>query len=68
MTLLQDVFLRLHRFAAHFDLQRPLEPWLYRMTTNLSYDWVKQRSSFTRSLEDIADWLVGPGKIRLTKP
>jgi len=60
--LLQDVFLRLHRFAAHFDLQRPLEPWLYRMTTNLSYDWVKRRSSLARSLEDMADWLVGSGK------
>ena len=37
--LLQDVFLRLHRFADHIDVQRPLEPWLYRMTTNLSYTW-----------------------------
>jgi RNA polymerase sigma-70 factor (ECF subfamily) len=60
--LLQDVFLRLYRFAAHFDLQRPLEPWLYRMTTNLSYDWVKRCNSFTRSLEDMADWLVGSGR------
>jgi RNA polymerase sigma-70 factor (ECF subfamily) len=32
------------------------------MTTNLSYDWVKRRSSLTRSLEDMADWLVGSGK------
>ena len=32
------------------------------MTANLSYDWVKQRSSFTRSLEEMADWLVGSAK------
>jgi len=60
--LLQDVFLRLFRFAAHFDLERPLEPWLYRMTTNLSYDWVKRRRSLTSSLEDLADWLSSGGR------
>jgi len=60
--LLQDVFLRLHRFAASFDVQRPLEPWLYRMTTNLAYDWVKSRNSLLGSLEDLADWLRGSGK------
>jgi RNA polymerase sigma-70 factor (ECF subfamily) len=56
--LLHDVFLRLYRFAAHIDSQRPLEPWLYRMTTNLSYTWVKRRQRWLRPLEDIADWLA----------
>ncbi len=60
--LLQDVFLRLHRFASAFDVGRPLEPWLYRMTANLAYDWVKSRSSLFASLEDLADWLIGSGK------
>jgi len=60
--LLQDVFLRLYRFIDNFDTERPLEPWLYRMTTNLSYDWVKRRSSLVSSLEDMADWLIGSGK------
>jgi len=55
--LLQDVFLRLHRFAAHIDAERPLEPWLYRMTTNLAYTWVKRRGRWMRPLEEIADWL-----------
>ena len=54
--LLQDVFLRLHRFAGHIDPLRPLEPWLYRMTTNLSYTWVKRRQRWLRPLEDVADW------------
>src|SRR4030043_242145 len=57
--LLHDVFLRLHRFAAHIDPQRPLEPWLYRMTTNLSYTWVKRRQRWFRPLEDVADWRAG---------
>jgi len=60
--LLQDVFLRLHRFAGHVDPLRPLEPWLYRMTTNLSYTWVKRRQRWLRPLEDVADWLAGARK------
>jgi RNA polymerase sigma-70 factor (ECF subfamily) len=60
--LLHDVFLRLYRFAAHIDSQRPIEPWLYRMTTNLSYTWVKRRQRWLRPLEDIADWLVSNRK------
>jgi RNA polymerase sigma-70 factor (ECF subfamily) len=60
--LLQDVFLRLFRFAGNIDPSRPIEPWLYRMTTNLSYDWVKQRSRLPRPLEDLIDWLALPGK------
>jgi RNA polymerase sigma-70 factor (ECF subfamily) len=51
--LLHDVFLRLFRFAAHIDPHRPLEPWLYRMTTNLSYTWVKRRQRWC-GREDIA--------------
>ena len=60
--LLQDVFLRLYRFADRIDPQRPLEPWLYRMTANLAYTWVKRNSRWTSPLEDLADWLNGPGK------
>lgn len=57
--LLQDVFLRLHRFAARIDPQRPLEPWLYRMTANLAYTWLKRERRWLRPIEDLADWLAG---------
>ena len=57
--LLQEVFLRLFRFASHVDCDRPLEPWLYRMTTNLSYTWVKRHNRLLRPLEDVADWITG---------
>lgn len=56
--LLQDVFLRLFRFADHIDPQRALEPWLYRMTANLSYTWLRRDRRWLRPLEDLADWLV----------
>ncbi|MGW8249795.1 MAG: RNA polymerase sigma factor [Anaerolineales bacterium] len=60
--LLQDVFLRLFRFAGNIDPQRPIEPWLYRMTSNLAYDWVKRRNRLPRPIEDLIDWLAAPGK------
>ena len=57
--LQQEVFLRLFRFAERIDLNRPLEPWLYRMTANLSYTWVKRSQRWIRPLEDLAEWLAG---------
>lgn len=60
--LLQDVFLRLYRFAGLVDPQLPLEPWLYRMTANLSYTWVKRQVRWFRPLEDLAEWLAGSKK------
>jgi RNA polymerase sigma-70 factor (ECF subfamily) len=56
--LLQDVFLRLHRFASRIDSRRPLEPWLYRMTANLSYTWVKRRQ-WLRPLDEVVEWIAG---------
>jgi len=60
--LLQDVFLRLFRFARRIDLDRPLQPWLFRMTTNLSYTWVKRDQRWRKPLENLADWLAGSNK------
>lgn len=59
--LAQDVFLRLYRFASYIDPQRPLEPWLYRMTVNLAYTWIKRNRRWLRPLEDLVDWLAGNG-------
>lgn len=60
--LLQEVFLRLHRFAHHVDPARPLEPWLYRTTANLTYTWIKRRKRWLRPLGDIGEWLSGNKK------
>mgnify|MGYP001086903138 CR=1 FL=1 len=65
--LLHDVFLRLHRFADHIDVQRPLEPWLYRMTTNLSYTWVKRHNRWIHPLEGLADWLMNSHRSTLVQ-
>ena len=60
--LLQDVFLRMNRFAHHIDPDRPLEPWLYRATANLTYTWLKRHNRWLRPLEDVAEWLAGSKK------
>jgi len=60
--LLQDVFLRLYRFAERIDPDRPLQPWLYRMTTNLSYTWVKREQRWLKPLDTLVDWLTGISK------
>jgi RNA polymerase sigma-70 factor (ECF subfamily) len=56
--LLHDVFLRLFRFAHRIDPDRPLPPWLYRMTVNLSYTWVKRNNQGIRLLNEMAEVLV----------
>lgn len=63
--LLQEVFLRLYRFAKRIDPERPLEPWLYRMTANLSYTWVKRRK-WMQPIDDVSDWLAGDRKSQPT--
>ncbi|MBN1231685.1 MAG: RNA polymerase sigma factor [Anaerolineales bacterium] len=56
--LLQDVFLRLFRFANRIDPDRPIEPWIYRITVNLAYTWMKRRQ-WLQPLEDITEWFAG---------
>jgi RNA polymerase sigma-70 factor (ECF subfamily) len=60
--LLQDVFLRLYRFAERIDPDRPLEPWLYRMTANLAYARMRRRSRLYNQLKDWAHALMSEGR------
>lgn len=62
--LLQDVFLRIYRFADRIDPTRPLEPWLYRVTANLAYTYLDRRKRWYRFLFEVGDWFnreLGPG-------
>lgn len=60
--LLQDVFLRLHRFSDHIDPTRPIEPWLYRITANQSYTWMKRSNFWLSLVEEKIEWLAGTAK------
>lgn len=55
--VVQECFIRLYTYAASVDPGRPLRPWLYRVTVNLSYDWSSQRH--VRPLDDILEWISG---------
>lgn len=55
--LLHDTFLRLYRFGHRIDASRPIEPWLYRMTANMAYTWVKRRGRWFQALREMADKL-----------
>ena len=55
--ILQECFVRLYTYAASVDAQRPLKPWLYRVTVNLSYDWSAKKP--TQPLDEILEWLSG---------
>lgn len=59
--VMQETFLRLYRFVERIDTERPLEPWLARVTANLSYTWVRKRR-WSQSLEDITEWFAGEKK------
>jgi RNA polymerase sigma-70 factor (ECF subfamily) len=49
--ILQDVFLQLQRNAQRIDLDRPLEPWLYRVTVNCSYSYLRRSRTLPWPLE-----------------
>ncbi len=39
----QEVFLRVHQHLGSYDPARPFASWLYRITVNCSYDYIKRR-------------------------
>ncbi len=58
--IVQDAFLKLHRYANRIDTNLPLLPWLYRVTVNLSYTWVSRQHRRRVSLEAVVDCLMSP--------
>ena len=48
----QEVFLRVHRHLRGYDPSRPFESWLYRITVNCAFDYLKKRPAFV-SLDEL---------------
>ncbi len=61
--ILQDGFLRLHKYAGRVDTRMPLEPWLYRVTVNLAYSWEARRKRWHIPLDGVLDRLVSPARL-----
>jgi RNA polymerase sigma-70 factor (ECF subfamily) len=63
--ILQECFVRLYTYRSSIDSQRPLQPWLYRVTVNLSYDWSSKKVR-GQPLDEVLEWLTGlPGMFPL---
>jgi RNA polymerase sigma-70 factor (ECF subfamily) len=60
--ILQEVFLRVNRYADSFDNGQPFEPWLYRITVNLSYSWTNRAKRWVNLFQDAIDRLRAPSK------
>ncbi len=54
--ILQESFIRLYLYAATLDPDRPLRPWLYRVTLNLVRDWSRKRR-LGHPVEELMEWL-----------
>ncbi len=60
--ILQEVFLRVYRYADSFDEAQPFEPWIYRITVNLSYSWVSKAKRWVTLFQDAVERLTAPAK------
>jgi RNA polymerase sigma-70 factor, ECF subfamily len=59
--ILQDAFLKLHIYAHRVDPERPLMPWLYRVTANLSYTYISRHQKRNTDLDQVSEQLSTPG-------
>lgn len=56
--ILQEVFLKLHRYAERIDTTLSLAPWLYRVTVNHCYTHVSRQKHWLVALEDVIENVV----------
>lgn len=57
----QDVLLRAHDRLHHFDVDRPLWPWLRTIASNLCVDHVRRQARQARLVDQLADSPSAPG-------
>jgi RNA polymerase sigma-70 factor (ECF subfamily) len=60
--ILQEVFLRVNRYADSFDQTQPFEPWIYRITVNLSYSWTNKAKRWVCFFQNAIERLKAPSK------
>lgn len=60
--VLQEVFLRVNRYADSFDETQPFEPWLYRITVNLSYSWINKAKRWVSFFQGAIERLKAPSR------
>ena len=68
--LFQDIFIRVHRAAASYDLGRPLHPWLFTIVANTVRNHLRRQRvrSLVGSVEGSAEPMAGnPGAERVAE-
>ena len=58
--ILQETFLRIYVYAACIDETQALGPWLYRVTVNLTYSWIRRARLWLSSIEGLLEHLLVP--------
>lgn len=58
--ILQEVFLKLHRYGERIDQTVSLAPWLYRVTANLCYTFLSRQNRWLAALEDVIENVMAP--------
>jgi RNA polymerase sigma-70 factor, ECF subfamily len=58
--ILQEVFLKLHRYSDSIDQSVTLSPWLYRVTANLCYTYLTRQKRWLTTLEGVLENIVAP--------
>ena len=56
--ILQETFLRVYRYAGSFDKTQPFGPWLYRITINLTYNWINRAKRIMNLFQGAIEWVV----------
>jgi len=65
--ILQECFLRVHAHLDRLDGNRALTPWLYRVTVNLSYNWISKGKRQLSFLDEVFERFVLPRSSSLQK-
>jgi len=60
--ILQETFLRVRWYAESFDQTQPFEPWIYRITVNLSHSRTNRAKRWVHILQDALECLKAPSR------
>ena len=58
--ILQETFVRIYKYAESFDKTQPFEPWLYRLTVNLTYSWINRAKRWVHLFQGALEQLKMP--------
>ena len=64
LDLSQEAFVRAFRARATVDPDRPFYPWLYQIVRRLCFNFLRDRKTRGRRLEEATPWLAGEIRAR----